>query len=339
MDTTTKNYIGYEALNSYLHGSKNWSYLGFLDLNRNTVIASLTSLTDAPLTLVKWQSYHITWYNRFLIEAKEILEPNTFIELKKKLNTDHLRYPKKLQIFWEGIIKECEKENLVSTTTTLPEKTHIKDLSETLQPGSKKNTLLEKPLYIKDFSKTIQSDLNLQSDSKKNIKLIDFYYNILHELENISFSHSFFKHIEKDIINKHVKYPIDLFTINSKLENNEYTKLEEFEEDIRKALESIFNKKWNKELIFQDRQTRELKRVRDNNYDADTNSLFKKQIQILKQNEDKLVYRQVINDGLLVASAYENLVAGEVIPFIEVLKTFLLTRSQMSLFSADEPNC
>ncbi|GES75626.1 bromodomain-containing protein [Rhizophagus clarus] len=291
MDTTTKNYIGYEALNSYLHGSKNWSYLGFLDLNRNTVIASLTSLTDAPLTLVKWQSYHITWYNRFLIEAKEILEPNTFIELKKKLNTDHLRYPKKLQIFWEGIIKECEKENLVSTTTTLPEKTHIKDLSETLQPGSKKNTLLEKPLYIKDFSKTIQSDLNLQSDSKKNIKLIDFYYNILHELENISFSHSFFKHIEKDIINKH------------------------------------------------DRQTRELKRVRDNNYDADTNSLFKKQIQILKQNEDKLVYRQVINDGLLVASAYENLVAGEVIPFIEVLKTFLLTRSQMSLFSADEPNC
>jgi hypothetical protein len=37
---------------------------------------------------------------------------------------------------------------------------------------------------------------------------------------------------------------------------------------------------------------------------------WKKQCQIIEQNKNKLVYRQVINDALLVASAYENLVAG-----------------------------
>ncbi|PKY51745.1 Bromodomain-containing protein, partial [Rhizophagus irregularis] len=62
-----------------------------------------------------------------------------------------------------------------------------------------------------------------------------------------------------------IKHPMDLLTINSKLENNQYTSLEEFEKDIRlifrncytyndvesevynsgETLESIFNKKWN----------------------------------------------------------------------------------------------
>ncbi|RGB42377.1 Bromodomain-containing protein, partial [Rhizophagus diaphanus] len=59
-----------------------------------------------------------------------------------------------------------------------------------------------------------------------------------------------------------IKHPMDLFTINSKLKNNQYTSLEEFEKDIRlifrncytynnveskvycsgEILESIFNK-------------------------------------------------------------------------------------------------
>src|SRR6266487_4039494 len=64
---------------------------------------------------------------------------------------------------------------------------------------------------------------------------------------------------------------------------------------------------------------------------------WKKQCQIIEQNKNKLVYRQVVNDALLVASAYENLVAGNIIPFVKILKTFLSTRSQMSLSSADEP--
>ena len=50
-----------------------------------------------------------------------------------------------------------------------------------------------------------------------------------------------------------------------------------------------------------------------------------------------MVFRKVIDDGLHIASAYENLIAGNVMPFIKVIKTFLLTRSRMSLSSASEP--
>ncbi|CAB4380803.1 unnamed protein product [Rhizophagus irregularis] len=79
-----------------------------------------------------------------------------------------------------------------------------------------------------------------------------------------------------------------------------------------------------------------LKRVRDTNDAGSSSELVTKQIRILEQNKDKLVYRQVVNDACLIASAYENLVAGNIIPFIEILKNFLSTRSIMSLFSADE---
>jgi hypothetical protein len=48
------------------------------------------------------------------------------------------------------------------------------------------------------------------------------------------------------------------------------------------------------------------------------------------------VYREVINDALLVVQAYESLVIGDIMPFIKILKTFLLTRSRKSLSLADE---
>ncbi|GES79176.1 hypothetical protein GLOIN_2v1781474 [Rhizophagus clarus] len=332
MSTTTESYFGYEA--------------------------------NSPLTLIKWQSLNITWHKRFLIEAKEILEPNSFVELNKKVDTEYSRYPNKLQTFWEGVIKEYEKENLesaVTTVTSLPDQTqnvHVKNYSKTLQPSLFKENLESVITYsnqtqnicVKDHSKTSQPDFlkeNLkptittitsclnqpfQPDfSKKNIKLLNnFCYDIIYELENISYAHSFFEYVEKNITNnKVIKHPMDLFIINSKLKNDEYTKLEEFEEDIRlmfrncytyndvrsevyclsETLESVFNKKWNEKLILQDRQTRELKRTRDNDDDDTNSNSFKKQIQIIEQNKNKLVYRQVINDGLLVASAYENLVA------------------------------
>ncbi|GES92261.1 bromodomain-containing protein [Rhizophagus clarus] len=251
-------------------------------------------------------------------EAKELLEPNAFIELKKKVNIECLQRKKNLQTFWQEIIKEHEKENIVTTIS-------------------------EKKVQIKNISK---SDL-----SKENIKLINYCYNILYELEDKPYAYLFYKNNIKD---KVIKYPMDLFTINSKLENNQYTKLEEFEDDVRlifcncytynnveseiyclgRELEAIFNKTWNEKLILHDRQIRELKRARNN--DNDTDSPFKKQIRILEQNENKLVYEYIINNTFLVASAYENLIAGDIVPFIKILKTFLLTRSKMSLFSADE---
>ncbi|CAB4389830.1 unnamed protein product [Rhizophagus irregularis] len=379
---TDENYIGYEALISYLNEPRNWSYHGFLILNKNTIIASLTQLTTNTLLIpTKWQqSFNITWNKRFLNEAKQLLDSNTFDELKKKVNTEHSQRKKELQIFWQEvikeykknqkIIKECEKEN---TFTTSLSKKPIK-LTKTLQ--SRENTfttVTSLPKKSVEHSETLQQDASLLSKkivkssvknisessqldlSKENIKLTNFCYDIFHELENESHAYLFYKYADENVKNKVIKHPMDLFTINLKLENNQYKSLKEFEEDIRlifcncytyndikskeyclgEKLESIFNEKWNEKIILQDRQTRKLKRIRDNDTD-DTDRSWKKQIQILEQNKNNLIYRQVINDALLVASAYESLVIGNIIPFIEILKTFLLTRSRMSLSSADE---
>ncbi|CAB4479752.1 unnamed protein product [Rhizophagus irregularis] len=397
---TTENYIGYESLVSYLIESNNClSYCRFLSLNQDTIIASLTQLTSSSLTLAKWQSIDITWYKRFLNVVKKLLEPDIFVAVKDKLNTERLRYAKRLQAFWQGIIKEYEKKNLtpaIYNDASSPKETDPTDLSKTSQEQEiikeyEKKNLISDITNVASFPKKtalflmlnhlqkkqmkfllilqtdIQSDISLQKETskvsetsqlnlpKKNIKLINFCYDILHELEDESYANLFYKYAEEDIKNKDIKHPMDLFTINSKLENNQYISLEEFENDIHlifrncytyndinsevycsgEALESIFNKKWNEKLIFQNKQIRELKRIRDNDAD-DTDRSWKKQSQILEQNKDKLIYRQVINDALLVASAYEDLVKNNIIPFIEILKTFLLTRSKISLSSANE---
>ncbi|CAB4380152.1 unnamed protein product [Rhizophagus irregularis] len=410
--STTENYIGFEELVSYLNEfkSRNLSYHGFLKINRNTIIASsLTQLTDFPLTSSKWQILDITWNNRFLEKAKELLDSNTFVELRKKANTEHSQRKKDLQIFWQEVIKECEKnqkiikesekENTFTTVTSLSKKP-IKFSEKKLSKENTFTTVASQPNIsllskktgkssVKNLSETLQLDL-----SKKNITFInDFCYDVFHELKNESYANLFYKYTEKDVKNKVIEYPMDLFTINSKLENNQYTSLKEFEKDIRlifcncytyndikskeycsgKILESVFNEKWNEKIILYDRQTRELKKVKDNDTgdtdrswkkqsqilehnknnlrqtrelkrvrDTDTDDTddtdrsWKKQCQILEQNKNNLIYRQVINDALLVASAYESLVIGNIIPFIEILKTFLLTRSRMSLSLANE---
>ncbi|CAG8753648.1 11778_t:CDS:1, partial [Rhizophagus irregularis] len=80
--SVTENYIGFEELVFYLNESRKISYHGFLDIYRNTIIASLSQLTNFPLE--KWQNFNIAWTNRFLDNAKELLDSNAFTELKKK---------------------------------------------------------------------------------------------------------------------------------------------------------------------------------------------------------------------------------------------------------------
>ncbi|CAB5188674.1 unnamed protein product [Rhizophagus irregularis] len=102
--------------------------------------------------------------------------------------------------------------------------------------------------------------------------------------------------------------------------------------------QSISNKtNKNTEKITQ--QKGKLKRVRDDNADTEnlSNEYWKKQNQILRQNKNNLVYRQVVDDAFLIASAYESLIADNIIPFIKILKASLLSRSRMSLSSANEP--
>ncbi|CAG8722120.1 10639_t:CDS:2, partial [Rhizophagus irregularis] len=120
-----------------------------------------------------------------------------FMEEAEKLNLEALKEKRNLQIFWQEVIKEYyEKENLVPSITS-------------------------KVTSTKDFSETSQ---------QKNSELINFCYDILHELENKSCAYPF-KYINK--ADKVIKHPIDLFTINLKLKNNQYKSLKEFEKDVR----------------------------------------------------------------------------------------------------------
>ncbi|GET03066.1 bromodomain-containing protein [Rhizophagus clarus] len=344
MSATTKNYIGYE----------------------DTIFASLISLTNnSSITLSKWQSLDAAWFNRFLDNAKELLEPSTFETVKKKVVTEHIERKKNLQTFWQGIIKEYRKDNQgIIKEKKNKEYEKVTSSIETYkdQPTITTNEILDQNLLtFAPFPKeTGKASVEKLSKTLQSNKLINFCYDIFHKLENSSYAQLFYKYNEQNIVDKVIKHPMDLFTINSKLENEQYTNLEEFEYDIclifcncytyndvkseiycsGEALESIFNKKWNKKLIFQTRSKGELKRVRDNDTGNDDrladndNRLQKKQI--LEENKNNVTYEQVINDTLPVISAHENLVIGDIMPFIGILKTFLSTRSRMFLSLADE---
>ncbi|CAB4382174.1 unnamed protein product [Rhizophagus irregularis] len=286
----SKNYPGQNELISYLkeRGSKS-SYRGFLDLYHNIIVTSTFSNN--------WKNLDNAWATHFLEESEKLNFDQEV--LKEKVNTERLQHRKILQSFWQEIIKEYEKENLVPTIASC-----FKVSVPTIASCSK--------VSAKDFSKTSQ---------QKDIELINFCYDILHELENKSCALPFKCIKKKDMI---IKHPMDLSTINLKLKNNQYKSLEGFEKDIRlifrncytyneagseicylgEVLESVFNKKWIEKITHQVKQRDELKRVRD---DAD------------------------------IESAYESLIEGNIIPFIKTLKTFLLTRSRMSLSSTNEP--
>ncbi|CAB4385475.1 unnamed protein product [Rhizophagus irregularis] len=287
----TENYIGYDALVSYLIESKNQTYYyRFLSLNQDIIISSLNSLTNSSLALDldKWQNFDVTWYNRFLNVAKNLFEPDIFVAVKDKTSKDS-SLSKTLQPDLQ-IIKEYEKENLV--------------LAETDVLLSKKTVKIP----VENHSETLQSVL-----PNKKFQFTAFCYDILHALENKSYANLFYKYIERDIKNKIIKHLMDLFTIKLKLKNNQYTSLEEFEYDIRLIFCNCYTyNDVESEIYSLDRQTRELKRVRDDNTE-DTDRSWKKQIQTLEQNKNNLTYRQVVNDALLIASAYENLVIGFVI--------------------------
>ncbi|GES74643.1 hypothetical protein GLOIN_2v1817937 [Rhizophagus clarus] len=285
---------------------------------------SLISLTNnSSIILSKWQSLDTAWFNRFLDNAKELLEPSTFETVKKKVVTEYIERKKKLQTFWQGIIKEYRKDNQgiikekenkeyesssIETSKDQPAVTTVTFLSK---------KILDQNLTVAPFPKeTVNAPVENISKTLQSNKLINFCYDIFYNLENSSYAQLFYKYNEKDIVDKVIKHPMNLFTINSKLENDQYTNLEEFEHDIHlifcncytyndvkseiycsgEALESIFNKKWNEELIFQTRRKGELKRVRDNDTDNDNT---------------KNPYEQVINDTLPVTSAHGKLVIAD----------------------------
>ncbi|CAB4480022.1 unnamed protein product [Rhizophagus irregularis] len=352
----SEGYSGQDALISYITKNKIISYCRFLKSHRNIIVTSIISSSSTFSD--NWNNLDNLWAGRFLCEGKN------FPDLKDKIATERLRYAKTLQIFWNGIIKEYKKEkkNLVTAlashsenvieTPTNDHSISVKDdyCKTTKKNASHSENVIETP--TNDHSISVKDDY--YKITKKNINIIDFCCDILQELDGKSNIHPFYKYDEKETA---IKNPMDLFTINSKLENNQYTSIKEFEKDIRlifrncytynniesdiyylgEELESVFNKIWTKKIISYAEQKEKLKRVRDIS-DANLSSEpVTKQIRILEQNKDKLVYNQVVNNAFLIASAYESLVAGNLLPFIEILKTFLSARSKMSLSSANEP--
>ncbi|CAB4484464.1 uncharacterized protein OCT59_017750 [Rhizophagus irregularis] len=366
----SESYPGQNVLISYIKKQKTKiSYCGFLKNYHDIIVISTftdnwNKLNSTWTVLDNWNNLDNLWAGRFLSEGKDL--PN----LKDKLNIERSRYARTSQIYWKRIIEEYKKEKdnhlkkiiEVSAKDQSIPANHSIPVIKNHSSNSTKDSI-----FIKNYSISISAEdhsiptnehsISARNHSKisfKNTNLNNFCNDILQKLDEQSNIHPFYNYDEDS--NKIIKNQMDLFTINSKLENNQYTSTKEFENDIRlifrncytyndmgseiyclgEELESAFNRIWTEKIIFHIKQKEKLKRARDTN-DADSSSeIVTKQIRILEQNKDKLVYRQVINDACLIASAYENLVAGNIIPFIEILKTFLSTRSKMSLFSTDE---
>ncbi|GES88999.1 hypothetical protein GLOIN_2v1886582 [Rhizophagus clarus] len=164
---------------------------------------------------------------------------------------------------------------------------------------------------IKEYEENLMPAITDKIPKDTSNTITNFCYDILHMLENKSNINPFYRCAKKSN-NKIIRNPMDLLTIYLKLDNEEYTNINEFEEDMH--------------LIFRNCYT----------YN-DMDNHMAKQFQILEQNKDDLVFRNVVNEAFCATLAYKNLVTGNIIPFIKNLKTSLLSRSQMSLFSADEP--
>lgn len=101
------NYPGYDALVTYLRYQVKRSYRGFLELNRNVIIASLSSNLDT-------EELDNLWSCHFLCEAKEILtqenREESFVKLKEKVEFE--RSCKWLKQYWDGVIKDYRRTQL-----------------------------------------------------------------------------------------------------------------------------------------------------------------------------------------------------------------------------------
>ncbi|EXX67675.1 uncharacterized protein OCT59_028542 [Rhizophagus irregularis] len=106
------NYPGQNILIEYLkeQGSKS-SYCGFLKFS-SKFITALISPTDTCDRL------DTIWFYHFLWEAKSLFNQETYVVIKNKVNEEHFRCIKFLQNFWQRIIKEHKKENLVPSDKT-----------------------------------------------------------------------------------------------------------------------------------------------------------------------------------------------------------------------------
>ncbi|CAI2175822.1 3081_t:CDS:10 [Funneliformis geosporum] len=168
-------------------------------------------------------------------------------------------------------------------------------LTEPSIKASRPKRIIKAP--AKDLPEAPQS--GRRKKTKKNIEL-NFCRSVLRELKKKThwpYAYPFYEPVDAEKLGvpdyyKVIKQPMDLATINSKLENDQYASAEEFEDDIRlmfrncytyngvgsevynmgKTLEAIFNKKWTEKPVPQSKQKGKTKVSRDDDSDTDSSS-------------------------------------------------------------------
>ncbi|CAB4397410.1 unnamed protein product [Rhizophagus irregularis] len=286
------------VLISYLkkQGS-NSSYYGFLNLHYNVIVTS--TFSD------NWKSLDNAWSTHFLEEAEKLNLNQKF--LKEKIKKSFIEF-KRIQPWYNSFGRS---------------RTFWFDLREYSLGTTVKNFLVN--------AEHLRYADNLQTFWKRIIKE--------HKKENILSVTTNAKAFQQDFhkkAQKNTEIQVELSTATTVTSHPKVIEFSVNELPNVKASQQDFHKKAQKNTEIQVKQKSELKRVRDDDDDDTDIEHWKKQSQILKQNKNNLAYKQVVDNALLIASAYESLIANNIIPFIKILKNSLLTRSRMSLSSANE---
>ncbi|UZO24689.1 uncharacterized protein OCT59_016984 [Rhizophagus irregularis] len=268
MSENIDDYPGQNVLISYLkeRGIKS-SYRGFLDISSD-IISTTISSTDTVNNL------DAIWFRHFLKEIKSLFNQETYVEIRNKANEEQFRFTNYFQKFWQKIIREHKKENLAPT------------LAPTVAPYSDETSENE-------TSEVLQLDSN---KTNKNTEKITF------QVKQVKDDNTDNTDIEEHSSNEYWKKQNNNLAPFVTFYSNETSAIK-----LSEVSQSNSNKT-NKYTEKITQQKGKLKRVRDDNADTEnlSNEYWKKQNQILRQNKNNLVYRHVVDDALLIASAYET---------------------------------
>ncbi|CAG8548399.1 13054_t:CDS:2, partial [Dentiscutata heterogama] len=153
--TSEQKYPGYEKLTSYLKRDKK-SFWGFLHRCRDTIVTTASATS-------RWHDLDTSWCDRFLAEAKELLNSNDFNNLKIQVSEDRKRY--NFEDYWNDVVNECKIRRDISERKVEKERI-LHDLSKINDEIKMKEDELTRILnkHPKDSS-NLGDDLIAQSSS------------------------------------------------------------------------------------------------------------------------------------------------------------------------------
>ncbi|CAG8556475.1 5279_t:CDS:10, partial [Acaulospora colombiana] len=241
--------------------------------------------------------------HQYSIFAKEL--DNVFTNLVNLLGSKEEVLPKPVAESSSKASKTCKPVAETSTpTTTIPTST------TTVVATTKASSEAKRPKRtIKAPAKDLpDAPAMRRKKSKKNIEL-NFCRQVLRELRKRThwhYAYPFYEPVDAEKLGvpdyyKIISHPMDLSTINSKLENDQYTGAEEFEADIRlmfqncytyngvgsevhnmgKMLEDVFNKKWAEKPTSQTRQTTKVDDMKDSESESEVDETLQKHLAAL----------------------------------------------------------